>query len=209
MFNHRASCCWLLFCICWNSLLAQSSTPDSVPPDPSVPTILKDKNVSEEEKKRVLDFLKKLGEVDLDEEINLLFEKLPPAEKEKARLLLETYQQPKMPRTTVVYETLEIELGEIPAGSVIRDSISLKNTGRHPYLIFEIQSSCDCTVLRKPEFPVMPDDKDQIFYEFDSSGKLGKFRIGIVIHDNSSPNSRTIIYLNGTVVPRKKLPGEG
>lgn len=208
MFNHRASCCFVLVFCFFTAVFAQSSTPDSVPTDPSIAPILKDKNVSEEEKKQVLDFIRKLGEFDLDKEINLLFEKLPPTEKEKVRLVLETLQLPKMPRTTVEYEVLEINLGNIPNGKIIRDTITLKNTGRHPYFIFSSQSSCDCTVLRQPELPVMPGESDQIFYEFDSAGKLGEFRIGIVIQDNSSPNSRIIIYLNGTVVPRVKLPGE-
>lgn len=208
MFNHRASCCWLLFCFCWNSLLAQSSTPDSVPTDPSIATLIKSNELTEEEKQKIFEYGKKVGKLNSEKLILLIFQSLPPDEQKKLLAFTQFLLEPKLPRTTVEFEKIKINLGEIRSGTVFRDSISLKNTGRNPYTICSIRTNCDCTVLRHPEFPVMPGETETIFLEFDSSRKLGILDVGIVIEDNSSPNLRTIIQLKGNVVPQKKLPGE-
>jgi hypothetical protein len=93
---------------------------------------------------------------------------------------------------------------DINEGIILLDSFRVANTGEHPYLIRDIKTNCDCTVLRYPKDPVMPGDTATIRVEFDSAGKAGKAQPGIIIYDNSMPNARSILYLNGYIIPRKK-----
>ena len=107
-------------------------------------------------------------------------------------------------RTTVQWLPDTLFFGEVYEGAILLDSFMVTNTGAYPYVIRQIKASCDCTVLRLPERPVMPGETAAIRVEFDSAGKAGPTRPGIVIYDNSKPNSRNILYLDGYVKPRKK-----
>lgn len=107
-------------------------------------------------------------------------------------------------RTTVVWRPDTLFFGDVFEGAIRLDSFQVTNTGSHPYIIKSVKASCDCTVLRLPERPVMPGETAAIGVEFDSAGKAGHAQPGIVVYDNSVPNSRHILYLDGNVVPRKK-----
>jgi hypothetical protein len=48
----------------------------------------------------------------------------------------------------------------------------------------------------------MPGESLTMRVEFNSSGKRGRSQPGIIVYDNSSPNLRNILYLDGEVVPR-------
>lgn len=173
-------------------------------PSPILPDLRpKLKNLSEAEKLRSLELLRLLGG-NPDDEITHLFEKLGPEAKQKFLLHLESLQPEKPPRTTVEWNFLEIDLGQVEEGRIVSDSLVVKNTGQNPYEITSFQSKCDCTVAEKPEFPVMPGESRAVHFEFNSLGKIGVFKIAVVLHDNSSPNARAIVYLKGLVTPRKR-----
>ncbi len=106
--------------------------------------------------------------------------------------------------TTVHWNRDTLEFGIIEEGAILLDSFVVTNTGAVPYEIRNVRSSCDCTVLRYPKTPVQPGKSASIRIEFDSHGKAGWTQPGIVVYDNSTPNLRSILYLNGRVVPRKK-----
>lgn len=106
--------------------------------------------------------------------------------------------------TTVTWNRDTLEFGVIEEGAILLDSFVVTNTGALPYQIRSVRSSCDCTVLRYPKTPVQPGKTASIRIEFDSHGKAGMTQPGIVVYDNSTPNLRSILYLNGRVVPRKK-----
>lgn len=107
-------------------------------------------------------------------------------------------------RTTVDWAPDTLFFGDVYAGAILLDSFSVTNTGEHPYLIRDVKASCDCTVFKYPKEPVMPGETATIRIEFDSAGKAGITRPGIVVYDNSAPNQRNILYLEGFVIPKKK-----
>lgn len=107
-------------------------------------------------------------------------------------------------RTTVVWRPDTLFFGDIYEGAILLDSFKVTNTGANPYVIKNVRASCDCTVLRFPSRPIMPGETAAIRVEFDSAGKAGHAQPGIVVYDNSMPNSRNILYLDGNVIPRKK-----
>ncbi|MCA0236450.1 MAG: DUF1573 domain-containing protein [Bacteroidetes bacterium] len=106
--------------------------------------------------------------------------------------------------TTVSWKPDTLQFGIIEEGTILLDSFVLTNTGVLPYEIRGAKASCDCTVLRYPKKPIPPGQSASIRIEFDSQGKAGLTQPGIIIYDNSSPNLRSILYLNGRVMPRRK-----
>lgn len=118
--------------------------------------------------------------------------------------LLRVPESAAQERTTVDWTPDTLFFGDVYAGAIVLDSFSVTNTGEHPYLIREVKASCDCTAYKYPKEPVMPGETAIIRVEFDSAGKAGITRPGIVIYDNSIPNSRSILYLEGFVISKKK-----
>lgn len=108
-------------------------------------------------------------------------------------------------KTTVRWEPDTLFFDDIHEGYILLDSFKVTNTGEHPYVIREVKTSCDCTVLRYPKNPLMPGQSATIRVEFDSGGKAGFALPGIVIYDNSRPNARSILYLNG-YIRSSKIP---
>ncbi|MBK7938794.1 MAG: DUF1573 domain-containing protein [Lewinellaceae bacterium] len=107
-------------------------------------------------------------------------------------------------RTTVIWQPDTLFFGEVYEGAILLDSFQVTNTGTNPYMIKSVKTSCDCTVLRFPTYSIMPGETAAIRVEFDSAGKAGHAQPGIVVYDNSQPNSRNILYIDGNVMPRKK-----
>lgn len=106
--------------------------------------------------------------------------------------------------TTVTWNRDTLDFGVIEEGVILLDSFVVTNTGTVPYQIRSVRTSCDCTVLRYPRAPIQPGKTASIRVEFDSRGKAGLAQPGIILYDNSTPNERSILYLNGRIVPRKK-----
>lgn len=171
------------------------------------------KKINVEQKKALLDYMRSQGG-NLDQEIRQLYDQLQPAQQEKSLLYLELLaksagQGAKPPQTEVRWSSDTLSYQTIEEGMVVLDSFTVRNTGSHPYQIYSTKTSCDCTILSAPEFPVMPGESAVVRVEFNSANKIGKTRAGIVLFDNSAPNRRSILYLDGEVVPRRaKQPWE-
>lgn len=161
------------------------------------------KSLSTEQKLRLLEYIRFLG-ADLDKEVQFSFEQLNQANRERATYYAGVLQKDagNLSRTTVVWSRDTLRFGYIEEGTILLDSFVVTNTGKSPYVVTDIRTSCDCTILKKPEFPVMPGESLTLRVEFNSSGKRGRSQPGIIVYDNSSPNLRNILYLDGEVTPR-------
>jgi hypothetical protein len=168
------------------------------------------KKLDNAQKQALLEYMRSRGG-DIDQEIRQMYEQLQPAEQQKAllylNLLAQSGEKPagamvRWNRDTIYYKKIE-------EGTILLDSFTVTNTGTYPYIIKSGKASCDCTILQAPEFPVMPGESAVVRVEFNSTNKIGKVRAGIVLFDNSEPNHRSILFLDGEIVPRKaKKPGE-
>jgi hypothetical protein len=171
------------------------------------------KKINVEQKKALLDYMRSQGG-NLDQEIRQMYDQLQPEQREKSLQYLELLaktggQGARPPQTAVQWSSDTLSYHTLEEGMVVIDSFTVRNTGPNPYLIYSTQTSCDCTILRAPEFPVMPGESAVVRVEFNSANKIGKTRAGIVIYDNSAPNRRSILYLDGEIVPRRaKKPWE-
>lgn len=161
------------------------------------------KSLSTEQKLRLLEYIRFLG-ADLDKEVQFSFEQLNQTNREKATYYAGVLQKDagNLSRTTVVWSRDTLRFGFIEEGTILLDSFVVTNTGKSPYVVTDIRTSCDCTVLKKPEFPIMPGESHTLRVEFNSSGKRGRSQPGIIVYDNSTPNLRNILYLDGEVIPR-------
>ena len=177
-------------------------TPSTAQPQPA-PN--KDwRNLPIEEKLRLLEYMRTIGG-NIDQEIQQMFARLDSADQHKAGLYVQSLQQSTgdAMRTYVRWSHDTVRVGKITEGTFYLDSVRVTNIGTQPYEIGHIKTSCDCTVIRHPTFPVMPGETAVVRLEFDSRTKRGAFIGGIVIYDNSRPNSRSILYMEGEVVPKQ------
>jgi hypothetical protein len=164
--------------------------------------------LSEGQKKDVQAYLRHNG-ASREWEIQQTYEKMDETKRGRTVQFISYLQQKEKgmvpERTTVSWDRDTLQFGIVEEGHILLDSFQVTNTGTAPYLIRDVKTSCDCTVLRVPAFPVMPGETATIRVEFDSRNKAGNARPGIILYDNSRPNARNILYLNGQVVPRKKM----
>jgi hypothetical protein len=168
------------------------------------------KKLDTEQKQALLEYMRSQGG-DMDQEIRQMYEQLQPGEQQKTLLYLELLAKSgeKPMRTEVRWSRDTIHYKKIEEGAILLDSFIVTNTGKHPYIIQSSKTSCDCAILHAPRFPVMPGESAVVRVEFNSANKIGKARAGIVLFDNSEPNQRSILYLDGEIVPRKqKKPWE-
>jgi hypothetical protein len=161
------------------------------------------KHMSHDDKVKTLDYLRYLGS-NIDDEIQNAFDQIPTSDQQKALQFMYTQQTTngKNMKTTADWSQDTLDLGTIEEGKTKVDSFVLTNTGANPYVVFRTATSCDCSVLRHPIYPIKPGEKSAVYIEFDSSQKEGPFLIGLVVYDNSRPNSRKILNIKGRVKRR-------
>ena len=96
----------------------------------------------------------------------------------------------------------------IDYGKIVRNSERIRvfkftNIGNSPLIITSVQSSCGCTIPKKPEQPIMPGEKGTIEVSYDTN-RLGGFSKAITIFSNAK-NSRKMIKIKGYVAKKGSL----
>jgi|TARA_B110000240_G_scaffold135235_1_gene149974 hypothetical protein len=95
------------------------------------------------------------------------------------------------------FEKETIDYGKISKGANGERIFVFTNIGDQPLIIKNIQSSCGCTVPKKPEEPIMPGEKGEIKVSYDTK-RLGGFSKAITIFSNAK-KSRKIIKIKGII----------
>lgn len=95
------------------------------------------------------------------------------------------------------FEKEIIDYGKISKNSNGTRVFVFTNIGEQPLIIKNIQSTCGCTVPKKPEHPIMPGDKGEIKVSYDTK-RIGGFSKAITIFSNAK-KSRKIIKIKGYV----------
>ena len=105
------------------------------------------------------------------------------------------------------FEKETIDYGKIAKGANGEKTFVFTNTGDKPLIIKNIQSSCGCTVPKKPENPIMPGEKGEIKVSYDTN-RLGGFSKSITIFSNAKKERKVIrikgIVTNSTSLEKKK-----
>lgn len=95
------------------------------------------------------------------------------------------------------FETETIDYGTIKQNADGRRTFVFTNIGNTPINLFEIKTSCGCTVATKPDKPVMPGESGKISVEY-ATKKIGKFSKSIIV--NSDAGERIILRIKGQVI---------
>ena len=100
----------------------------------------------------------------------------------------------------ISFEATTIDYGIIENGSEGSRSFIFTNTGTSDLVIENVQSTCGCTVPKKPEAPIAPGEKGEIVIHYDTK-RTGPFRKTIKVTTNVEGDSITALKLRGTVLP--------
>lgn len=95
------------------------------------------------------------------------------------------------------FEREIIDYGKIDKGANGERVFVFTNVGNAPLIIKNIQSSCGCTIPKKPKEPIMPGKKGEIKVSYDTK-RVGGFSKMITIYSNAK-NPRKVIKIKGYV----------
>ena len=96
------------------------------------------------------------------------------------------------------FEKELIDYGKVAQKSEGKRTFTFTNIGSEPIIINDIKTSCDCTVPKKPEEPIMPGEKGTIIVEYDTT-IIGGFSKQITIFSNAKSGMK-VIRIKGFVV---------
>ncbi len=199
MHDLRSAIASILLCLVFGASLPDKVSAQSSDIRPML------KILAPNQKQLVLKYLQHLG-ASLDDAIQYSFSNVPRESQAKTIQFVEALRKPKdqSDLTTVRWSHDTLFFSGVTQEKNYIDSFSVINTGRYPYLITGIQTTCDCTVVQAPDHPIMPGESAIVRFDLKTSDKLGETTPAIIIHDNSYPNKRQILYLNGDIRLAKK-----
>jgi hypothetical protein len=99
------------------------------------------------------------------------------------------------------FETTTIDYGTIANGSNGERVFSFTNSGSEALIIKNVQSSCGCTIPKKPEGPIAPGETSEIIVRYDTK-RTGPFRKTITVTTNVEQNTIVALKIKGTVLPK-------
>lgn len=102
-------------------------------------------------------------------------------------------------QSKMVFETTEIDFGELDAGKAVELTFKFKNAGNETLIITNINSSCGCTVPRIEKKEYQPGETGIIPVKFNSRGLKGKIAKTVTIVTNDRENEYTTLKIKGTI----------
>lgn len=116
---------------------------------------------------------------------------------------LNSYSQEK--KAEISFEKTIINYGVIDKGSDGVREFIFTNTGDAPLVISKVNSSCGCTIPKKPEKPILPGESDKIQVKYDTQ-RVGLIRKSISVTSNAS-NPSVYLKITGEVINDNNING--
>ena len=91
----------------------------------------------------------------------------------------------KMAKTILDVPETKFDFGTITEGDKVRHTWVVKNIGREPLVISNVQTSCGCTAPSFNKEPILPGKEGEITLEFNSAGKAGAVQKNALIIANA------------------------
>lgn len=90
--------------------------------------------------------------------------------------------------TEIKFERTVLDFKLVEAGEVVQGSFIFTNEGKYPLVIYEVNTSCGCTVADYPRGEIAPGEKGIISVKYDSEGSSG-MRISkeVTVNANTTP----------------------
>tara|TARA_A100000164_G_C21786899_1_gene713856 strand:+ start:494 stop:877 length:384 start_codon:yes stop_codon:yes gene_type:complete len=102
----------------------------------------------------------------------------------------------------ISFETTLIDYGIIESDGNGMRTFGFKNIGDQDLIIKNVQSSCGCTIPKKPAGPIAPGEKSEIVVQYDTK-REGPFRKTITVTTNIEKNPISALKIKGTVISKK------
>lgn len=99
---------------------------------------------------------------------------------------------------TISFDKTTWDYGTVKAGADGHRFFTVTNNGDKPLIISEVKPSCGCTTPEWSKDPILPGKTAQIKVGYNTSIK-GAFNKLIEVYSNDPQNSRTVLYIKGTV----------
>jgi hypothetical protein len=104
----------------------------------------------------------------------------------------------KMAKTIIDVAETKFDFGTINEGDKVRHTWIVKNIGKEPLVISNVQTSCGCTAPSFNKEPILPGKEGEVTLEFNSAGKEGAVQKNALIIANAD-NSPFSIGFNAQV----------
>ncbi|MBA7544974.1 hypothetical protein ES705_37336 [subsurface metagenome] len=101
-------------------------------------------------------------------------------------------------KTTVVFDSLVMDLGSLTWNKPEKATYTFTNTGTHPLIIYRVTASCGCTAVELPEKVIRPGKTGTITITYDAAHQ-GWFRKSIIVYANTI-NSPVTLTIHGMVL---------
>lgn len=90
--------------------------------------------------------------------------------------------------TEIKFERTVLDFKSVESGEVVQGSFVFTNEGKYPLVIYEVNTSCGCTVADYPRGEIAPGEKGMISVKYDSEGSVG-MRISkeVTVNANTTP----------------------
>ena len=103
----------------------------------------------------------------------------------------------------IKFEKEFIDYGTIEPSSEGTRVFTFINNGNAPLIIKNVQSSCGCTIPKKPEAPIDPGKKGEILGRYDTN-RIGMFSKSIIVTSNANSNPIVTLKISGIVAAKGK-----
>jgi hypothetical protein len=104
----------------------------------------------------------------------------------------------------IVFDKTDIDLGKIPGGVVKPFEFVFTNTGNEPLIINSVSPGCGCTIVEKPNAPILKGQKAVIKGSYNGSGN-GVISKNITVSSNAKTPS-VLLTFKATVEPQVAAP---
>lgn len=90
--------------------------------------------------------------------------------------------------TVIKFDKKELDFKYVDAGEVVQGSFVFTNEGKYPLVIYEVNTSCGCTVADYPKGEIAPGEQGTISVKYDSEGSSGmRITKDVTVNANTTP----------------------
>ena len=104
----------------------------------------------------------------------------------------EDFVETEIRTTTLSFNKMEHDFGNVVVGEDYTFKFTVKNTGQSPLLIEDAKASCGCTVPDKPDGPIQPGKSDEIVVTYSPKPGQGVTSKTITVTSNTNPKITTL-----------------
>lgn len=103
----------------------------------------------------------------------------------------------------IKFDKTTIDYGTIVKGADGTKTFEFTNTGDAPLIISKVNSSCGCTVPKKPEKPIMPGERGEIQVKYDTK-RVMPIRKTITVLSNADTPTVALKIKGNVINPEAK-----